>query len=147
MIAVVIAAFAMSMSLGPDPGSSGKSGKVRCEIQIIHATRGKPFVDPTLKPLKRYLENSFGSKYQSFKQVSKRSMPLSRGQRSSEALPNDTQLSLTYLGGDGSRLRLLMEVGGLKTRVKVHNGGLFFQAGRRYKGGMLIVAVRAHIVR
>ncbi len=146
----MIAAILLSLSLtaGPDPGASGKSGKIRCEIQIIHATRGKPFVDPTLKPLKRYLENSFGSRYQSFKQLSKRSMPLSKGQRSTEALPNKTQLSLTFLGsGDSNRLRLMMEVGGLKTRVKVHNGGLFFQAGRRHKGGMLIVAIRAHAVR
>jgi len=40
-----------------------------------------------------------------------------------------------------------MAVGGLKTTVKVHDGGLFFQAGRSYKKGMIIVAIRAKLAR
>ncbi len=132
---------------GPDPTSEGKIAKVRAEILVIHATRGKAFVDPSLKPIKRYLENSFGTRYQRFEQLAKSSMPLSKGQRKTEKLPNDTALSLTFLGSQLQRLRLLMEVGGLKTTVKVHDGGLFFQAGRRYKAGMLVVAIRVHALR
>lgn len=141
---LLAAAVALTLSAGPEPGGDSKPGKVRCDIQIIHATRGRKFVDPTLKSIKRYLENSFGTRYQAFHKLGRASMPLSKGSRKTKKLPNDTNLSLTYLGADDGRIRLLMDVGGLKTTVKVHDGGLFFQAGRRYKAGMLIVAIRAH---
>lgn len=140
-LATVLAVAAIA---GPEPGNESKHGKVRCEIQIIHATRGKAFMDPSLKPVARFLKNSFGARFQAFKQLGRSSMTLSKSQRSAKKLPNDTELSLTYLGSDKQQLRLVMEVGGMKTVVKVHNGGLFFQAGRRYKSGMLIVAIRAH---
>lgn len=128
---------------GPEPDAATGAAKVRCEIQVIHATRGQEFVDPALKPLSRYLRNSFGSRYQSFRQLAQHNMVLAKSERQTQRLPNGTELLLTYLDSDESRLRLVMEVGGLKTTVRVHDGGLFFQAGRRHQGGMLIVAIRA----
>ncbi|MFT7624204.1 MAG: hypothetical protein ACI9WU_003391 [Myxococcota bacterium] len=143
-VLLALALAAAVASTGPDPTQANKVARVRAEIQVIHATRGDKFVDPSLKSLKRYLENSFGTRYQSFKLLGKSSMPLSRAQRQTQKLPNETELALTFLGTQASRLRLLMEVGGMKTTVKVHDGGLFFQAGRRYKAGMLVVAIRVH---
>ena len=128
---------------GPEPDDDGATARIRCDIQIIHATRGAEFVDPALRPLARYLEASFGSRYQSFKLLNRSPMTLSRNERSGLQLPNNTELVLTYLGNENEQLRLTMEVGSLRTTVKVHDGGLFFQAGRRYQGGMLVVAIRA----
>ena len=140
----VIVTLAISLSLGAGPTPDGLTArKVRCDIQVIHATSGQNFVDPQLKPISRYLKNSFGARYQSFRQLGRSSLSLAKKQKGRHMLPNDTKLLLTYLGASDSLLRIVMEVGGLKTTVKVHDGGLFFQAGRKYKGGMLIVAIRA----
>jgi len=146
MIAALLSGLLLMSMSGPEPNRAEKAGGLRCDIQVIHATRGKPFVDEALRPLRRYLKNSFGSRYQRFKQLEKRSLTLSQRERGSLELPNGTKLLLTYLGVEESLLRLVMEVGGLKTTVKVHDGGLFFQAGRKHKGGMLIVAIRAHAI-
>ncbi len=118
--------------------------QIRCEVQIILATSGAPDVAKELRPLKRYLENSFGNRYSRFEHIASHTLSLRLDQRGSLGLPNNTQLGLAYLGAEEGLIRLTMEVGGLKTQVKVHDGGLFFQAGRRYKDGMLVVAIRVH---
>ena len=144
MLIALSGMMALALLAGPEPNAGEKIGSVRCEIQVIHATRGTPFVDPSLKSLKRYLTRSFGNRYQSFQQVSSGRLVIRKDQRRTRKLPNSTELGLTYLGSDASLLRLVMEVSGLKTQVKIHDGGLFFQAGRAYKGGMLVVAIRVH---
>ena len=131
---------------GPDPNADEKVGKVRCEIQVIHATHGQAFIDPALKPISSYLTNSFGNHFQSFQLIGSGSLLLAKDQRGAQKLPNDTEMALTFLGMEDSLLRIAMEVSGLKTNVKVHDGGLFFQAGRSYRGGMLIVAIRTRQV-
>lgn len=137
-----IAALTWLALTGPDPTADEKVGKVRCDIQVIHATHGDPSIDPALKPISGYLTKSFGNTFQSFKLIGSGSLLLGKDQRGAQKLPNDTEMALTFLGVEESFLRLAMELSGLKTNVKVHDGGLFFQAGRSYKGGMLIVAIR-----
>ena len=143
---VALAIALLLSATGPVPTANQKASKVRCDITVIHATKGKAGVDPALKPLASYLTNSFGSRYQSFKEIGRTALTLAPNERAVHKLPNDTELSLTYLGADETLLRLLMEVSGLKTTVKVHDGGLFFQAGRSYKEGMLVVAIRSFAV-
>ena len=126
--------------LGPNADPEPK--QVRCDVQVILATAGAPDIAPELRPIKRYLENSFGNRYSRFEHVSASRLLLGKDQRGGVSLPNGNQLSLTWLGAEDGLLRLAMEVGGLKTQVKVHDGGLFFQAGRKYKDGMLVVAIR-----
>ena len=145
MIHTLLAAAAFMVLSGPQPDEK-KDGAVRCDVQVIHATKGSPYVDPSIRPLSRYLKNSFGSRFTRFRRLEKSNMTLKVDARGTQSLPNSTKLHLTYLGVEDSLLRLVMEVGGLKTTVKVHDGGLFFQAGRKYKNGMLIVAVRAYNV-
>jgi len=36
-----------------------------------------------------------------------------------------------------------MEMPGVKTLIRIRDGGLFFQAGHRHKGGMMILAISA----
>jgi hypothetical protein len=145
MNAVVMGLVALAMA-GPEPKQDKKVGQVQCEIQVVHATRGKPFIDPALKKLSRYLDRSFGSRYQRFTSLKRHVMLLKKHQSGENDLPNNTVLKLTFKGTENSLLRLEMAVGGLKTTVKIHDGGLFFQAGRRYKGGMIIVAIRIRSV-
>lgn len=140
---VLIAGLLLTCLSGPVPNAEEEPGRIRAEIQVIHATRGKPMIDTRLKKLSRYLTRAFGNHYQSFKQLgSTRPMVLSKGMKRTRKLPNTTTLALTYMGKSDSLLRLALDVGGLSTTVKIHDGGLFFQAGRKHQGGMLIVAIR-----
>lgn len=123
---------------------------VRCEVRMIHATGGasaKPYIDPALKSLATYLKKSFGGRYASFKQLELKSLSLEKGRKGTVELPNERPLSLTYEGyNDKDRfIRLFMELPHLRTTVKIRDGGLFFQAGQSYRGGMLILAIHASL--
>ena len=140
---LILLAAALITGLSSDTLVNTDSKPVQCDIQVIHATKGDKHIDPLLRPIERYLNRSFGNRFQSFKLLDSSRLVLNKSQQGQRSLPNNTTLSLTYLGIEQSLLRLEMAVGGLKTTVKVHDGGLFFQAGRSYKNGMLIVAIRA----
>lgn len=122
------------------------NNRVSCEIHVIHAEKGANHIDTQLKSMSRYLTRAFGNRFQSFKQVKKGQYELNLKKSNSTKLPNGTQLKLTNLGTEKGMLRLAMEISGLKTTIKVRDGGLFFQAGRKYKKGMIIVAIRARKV-
>ncbi len=147
LTAVAMLLAGLSHASTPTADAPDASGRARVDIVVIHATKGAPSIDRELKPIAHYLESSFGTRFQVFKQLGKNTLTVGKDQRVGHTLPNDSELFLTYLGAEGSLLRLLMEVSGLKTTVKVHDGGLFFQAGRTWKDGMLIVAVRAGMTR
>jgi hypothetical protein len=119
--------------------------QVACEIHVIHAQKGKPHMDPKLKSMAHYLNNAF-ARYQSFKLINKDAFQLELQKNNSVKLPNGSELKLTFLGVEKNMLRLTMELSGLKTTVKKRDGALFFQAGRKYKNGMLVVAIRARKV-
>ena len=143
MGATFLALLAFVATQGHATTDTDQPKSVRCEVSVILATNGAPDVAPELRPLKRYLENSFGNRYTRFEQLASHRLLLAADRRSELALPNDTSLGLTYLGVEGELLRLTMDLAGLKTTVKVHDGGLFFQAGRKFRDGMLVVAIRA----
>ena len=132
----------LAIGLSHSPVENTKADAIQCDVQIIHAKKEAGVDDPALEPISRYLTRSFGSRYRSFKQINRTSMLLPIHAVGTETLPNKTTLRLKYLGSEENLLRLEMSVGDLKTNVKVHNGGLFFQAGRTYRNGMLIVAIR-----
>jgi len=136
MVAVIASSF------GYSPMENAQTDSIQCDVQIIHATKDGNSIDPALQPIARYLTRSFGSRYRSFRQIKLAKLQLGLHKEGTEKLPNNTDLKLKYTGTEKSLLRLEMSVGGLKTNVKVHNGGLFFQAGRVYRGGMLILAIR-----
>lgn len=143
MGATLLALFAFVATQGHVMTDSEQPKAVRCDVQVILASNGAPDVAPEQRPLKRYLENSFGNRYSRFEQLASHRLMLTPDRRGELSLPNDTSLGLTYLGVEGGLLRLSMDLAGLKTTVKVHDGGLFFQAGRKFRDGMLVVAIRA----
>lgn len=124
------------------------SAAVRAEVRVIHATGGAgagDYVDPALKPIAGYLAKSFGARYTSFRQLDIETLTLELQQRGTVELPGDRTLALTFKGVKDEFVRLFMELPHLKTTVKVRDGGLFFQAGQSFQGGMLILAIRVHL--
>ncbi len=124
-------------------GGSAAYAAVRAEIVVIHATvsQGKPYVDPALAPLADLLRKSFGSRFTAFRHLSSSVLSLPFGQPQSARLPNERELTLTLKGSDGRYLDVLMELQGLRTTVRIRDGGMFFQAGHAFQGGMLVLAI------
>jgi hypothetical protein len=119
---------------------------VMSHVRVIHATpgeRGAPVMDPALQPIASYLSRSFGARYASFRELDQRALRLARGERTGFTLPDGRDLGLTYRGDERDFILLFMELPHLKTTVKVRNGGLFFQAGQPFEGGILILAIHA----
>lgn len=141
-----VLALVAVVCLAAAPGAV--SAAVRAEVRVIHATGGADagaYVDPALKPIAAYLTKSFGARYTSFRQLAIETLTLELQQRGTVALPGDRTLALTFKGVKDEFVRLFMELPHLKTTVKVRDGGLFFQAGQSYQGGMLILAIRVHL--
>jgi hypothetical protein len=135
-----------AVCLATAPGTA--SAAVRAEVRVIHASGGADtgsYVDPALKPIAEYLAKSFGARYTSFRQLDLQTLTLELQQRGTVDLPGERQLALTFKGVKDDFVRLFMELPHLKTTVRVRDGGLFFQAGQSYQGGMLILAIRVHL--
>lgn len=108
-------------------------------VTVIHARSAEGGVAPELAKLEKYLLKSFAS-YKSFTRLSTRNDRLAAGAEARFSLPNGTELAFRNEGWKDGFAQLHLEVGGLKTTVNVKDGGLFFQAGRAYDGGMIVLA-------
>lgn len=133
---VALAIFAPAVASAAAPAS------VKIEVTVIHATKEGAGVDTKLKPLARYLRSSF----KAFTRFEHLKMFTHRATLNGDVqvdLPTRNPLKLTYLAHDGEFITLRLQHGSLDTRVRVKDGGLFFQAGRGYRGGILVLAIRA----
>lgn len=112
---------------------------VNVAVTVIHAKEAQGAIDPQLAGLARYLAKSF-PKHHEFRRLDTASARLVLGGETRMTLPNQAQLGCRYEARDGQFIALHLEVGGLKTTVRVKDGGTFFQAGRAYDGGMIVLA-------
>ena len=130
--------------LAPTGEARAAEPEAHCKVRVILAKGGGGGVDPAIKnPLKRYLTKSFGNRYKSFDLLNTATLDVLRGKRGEVSLPDGTWLRLTYLGNQGKFIKLSMEMPGVKTLIRIRDGGLFFQAGHKHKGGMMILAISA----
>ena len=44
-------------------------------------------------------------------------------------------------------LRVSLEYGDFRTKVRIHDGGVFFQAGKKVREGTLVIAIKAELVK
>lgn len=130
------------IKLNSDPIVNTNSKPIQYDIQIIHTTQNIKHMDPKLQPITQYLNQSFSTRFQSFKLINRNHIILTKSQQNKEPLPNKTTLSLTYLNQKQSLLQLEITVNKLKTTMKVHNKNLFFQTNRSYKKNILIITIR-----
>lgn len=134
--------------LGATADAAADAPAARFEITVIQAKSGPPFLNPELKPLWSTLKKTFGDKYAHYQKVTARSGVVADGQALSVPLPDGTVFEATYNGlTDKKRLlRVHLAFGEFRTKVRIHDGGVFFQAGRKFDGGTLIIAVNASLV-
>ena len=119
--------------------------KARFDVTVIHATQGEAEVDPALETLSETLKTSFKD-YQRFKKLLSRTKKPAQGVSTKVKLPDGKTATFVFNGLDGGFIKVQFELDGFKTQLRVRDGGLFFQAGRVYKGGILVLAVEAHAI-
>jgi hypothetical protein len=121
-----------------------KEAKFR--VRILLATKQGNRIDPKIsKSVRDYLAKSFGSRYTSFRQLDNRVLRVELNDTGEMVLPDQSSLKLRFREQRGDFVRLTMEIKDLRTTIRIRDGGLFFQAGHRYKNGMLILAITAHL--
>lgn len=136
-------ALAAAPSAAPSGGVEMARGQVAFHVTMVQAKKKNGGVDPSLRGLKRYLEESFPG-YQSFKNLGQDSERREQGDAFTMSMPDGQTLSLTWLGSEGGFIKVRLMLDGLKTTIRVKDGGLFFQAGRPLRaGGMLVLAISA----
>lgn len=116
-------------------------------VTVIHARKGQPFLHEALRPLWETLQKTFGNKFDSYDQVSTETRTVAVDQRFDVRMPNGDSFAAIYGGitPEKGLLRISLEYGDFRTKVRIHDGGMFFQAGRAWKDGTLVVAIKASI--
>ena len=123
--------------------------RVRLTITVIHAKKTPPFLHERLKPMWETLRRTFGDRFAHYNLLSTTEKEVTKGDRVEAPTPEGGQFAVTYRGvsEDGRFVKLDIQQGALSSRVRLHNGGLVFQAGKRHEGGVLVVGVQAAVVK
>lgn len=141
-VAVLFVAVLFVAGLAGNASAQDAPGSVNFDVQVIHAVGAAGAPDPALGKLQKYLQKSF-SRYKSFKQLDKLSGSATSKAAATFKLPDGKTLTLSYAGVARGFVKVHLELDTLKTTLDIKDGGLFFQAGRVFKGGILVLAITA----
>ncbi len=118
--------------------------EVKFRVTVLLATAQGDHVDPQIgKRIREYLAKSFGARYSSFRQLDTRVLRVALDKTGEMLLPDQSTLGLRFRDIHGEFVKLTMTIKDLQTTIRIRNGGLFFQAGHRYKNGILVLAISA----
>jgi hypothetical protein len=135
------AAIALLLVLVLAAPVAADGGPARIEVRVIHATKGQPFVHPSLSDLGAHFKR-FGG-YNNFTLLDRRSMTLSLEETGAMPLPNGKTLKLIYRGTSKKYVKMRFILGDLQMNIRVFEGGVFFHGGTQYGNGALVLAVSA----
>jgi len=132
--------------LAPSPARADPKAAVT--ITVIHAKKGPPFLHQDLKPMWKTLKGTFGDKFGYYDKVQRETREVAKLGKTGLKMPDDERFSVIYKGVTPQKglLRIAIEYGDFRTKVRIHDGGLFFQAGKKYDGGILVVAVHVRLL-
>jgi len=136
--AAIVATLALPAPAAADP-------KAKVDVTVIHAKKGPPHLNASLQPLWDTLRQTFGEKFAHYEVLDRTSKSVDSGAPVEVKLPNGERFAAIYNGitPDKGLLRVNLEMGEFRTKVRIHDGGTFFQAGQKHDGGTLIIAIRA----
>ncbi len=115
---------------------------VRGELVFIVAAKSPARIDRRLLPMQKDLARAFAPKLNRFDFIESSFPALSKDVPRTATLPGGGKLTMTYLGREGEYIVLKLELPEWSGQVRVKNGKRFFQAGRRYGDGILVIALR-----
>ncbi len=119
-------------------------GEVTFEVVVIHATKSGKGVDAALQQYKTPLVRSFKD-YSSFNKLDKKVFRLAPSKKHSVKLPNghgNATFAYNQANGKHHSVKLAIPKAGVEADLRMPLNKPFFQAGLRYKNGILIVAFR-----
>jgi len=144
-----IALALVLMTLLAPAAFGAEDPKVSLAITVIEARKGPPFLHEALKPLWELLQKSFGEKFGYYDLVTSAEQTVLSDGRVEVSLPDGERFAAIYGGltPEKKLIRVSLEYGDFRTKVRIHDGGTFFQAGKRYREGTLVIAIKAAIQR
>ncbi len=131
----------LTPDLPEPPAEPAASAKATFSVTVIHASRSEGGVDKALGDLQKYLVKSFTG-YNSFRRLDHRFVEVALGAAGALTLPDTKTLSLKFIEAKKGFIKVHLSLDGLETTINVKDGGLFFQAGRVFKDGILVLAIR-----
>lgn len=136
--------FAPAQAAPADDGvvQAAREG-AKITLRIIHAKKGQDQLSPELNNISKFLRSSFKD-YAFFDLLSTQEQPLKKGEKHAFELPNGNALVLEYRDFQAPFFTIGVQLAELESVVKVRDGGLFFQAGRRHQGGMIVLAIEVN---
>ena len=119
------------------------------QVTVIEARKGPPFLHATLQPMWDLLKRSFGDKFVYFDLYRAAEQTLAEGGRVDVEMPGGDHFVAVYGGVTPEKglIKVAIEYGEFRTQVRIHDGGTFFQAGRKFGDGILVVAVRVALAK
>jgi|GEM_PF-1957695 len=127
----------------PDVQPAAPPMRVKAEVRVILAKKGPAHVDARLDDAKEYLTRGLGSRFTSFDLLASQTLELAPKQVGSVDVPGGDAIALTFLGVQEGYLRFKARFQDLTVRVKLYEGGVFIQAGRKHGDGVLVFLVGA----
>lgn len=127
-------------SASPAALAADDAPSVEFTVTVIHASNEGRSVDPALARFEKYFSRSF-NRYSRFDQLKVERAAVPSGADKGFTLADGTRLTLTYEELRNGFVRVGLKLGSLTTTINVRDGGLFFQAGRAYDGGILVLAI------
>lgn len=110
-------------------------------VRSISASKNGNYFDPKLENLKTKLTRAF-SGYTNFKLVQKDDFKLEKSNSETVTVPGGTDVTITFHGLAGDFYKMGLSIADkLTTTLRASPRSTFFQAGLRYKSGILILAI------
>jgi hypothetical protein len=113
---------------------------------VLHGTNDGKGIDPAIGKLPQLKQPPF-SAWNSYKLVKKAQFQFDTDKFTDLDLPNEGKLRLKLDERTGSRFKISLaivkgKVKHLAATVKANTGKIFFVAGPKYKGGILVLGIR-----
>lgn len=136
------AGLALVTSLALVAGASAaQAAGITLKVAVVHAQKQAGPDDPALDRIRGQLQKAFAG-YKSFKQLDKREFKLLPGKKDSLKLPGNKSAEFAYQGPGGKGVhKVALKVGKNEFDLRIPERRLFFQAGLKHQGGMLVLAI------
>ncbi|NUN16093.1 MAG: hypothetical protein HUU55_20905 [Myxococcales bacterium] len=120
---------------------TGAFADTKVTVRMIQAAAQPESIHPDLKDLAGYFQR-FGT-FKSFQPAGVKEITLKLDETGSMVLPSGDKLELQYRGTSKEFVKLRFSLADMSMNIRIHDGGIFFHSGVAYKGGRIILAIRA----
>lgn len=133
---------ALALGLMMMPLAASAAGGVTLKVSVVHATKNGNQTDPALANIQGSLSKVFGG-YTSFKQLDKAELALTLQKGGTVKLPNGKTAAFAYKGKQGRQHQLKLTIPESRVNVDLRAPArkMFYQAGMKHAGGILILAL------